>query len=137
MITAYQTISAPAAPPLSTPQIYAAAETTPLRITVSPVAEENRFEFTLEGNPPERTSANPGGGGGRPGAGGGGFDPAAIVGRVFEDYDKDDDDKLSGDEMQAIEGNRAERIRQGDANEDGVVDRDELLQAFSVPRRPE
>jgi Ca2+-binding EF-hand superfamily protein len=56
---------------------------------------------------------------------------------VFEEFDKDDDGQLSADEMQAIEGNRRERIRQADADEDGIVDRDELLRAFSAPPRSE
>ncbi len=131
MVTSYESMSSVVgAPPLITPQIYASFETTPLRFTVSEVAGENKFVLTLEGDPPARPSGNAGGGGG-------GFNPETIVGRVFENYDKDGDDQLSEDEMQAIEADRVERIRGADANEDGVVSRDELLAAFSLPRRPE
>lgn len=137
MITAYQVISAAAAPPLITPEIYAKSETTPLRITISTVAAENDFVLTLEGSPPERPVANFGGGGQGPPGGGRGFDPEAIVRRVFEEFDKDGDDQLSGEELEALEGDRAERIRQADANDDGVVGRDEVLQAFSRRQRPE
>ena len=52
------------------------------------------------------------------------------------DADKDHDDQLSSEEMQAIEGDRAERIRQADANEDGIVGREELKQALA-PSPPE
>jgi hypothetical protein len=105
-------------------------DTTPLRITIGEAAGENNFVLTLEGDPPARSSSNAGGGGG------GGFNPQTIVGRVFDNYDKDGDDQLSDDEMQAIETNRVERIRGADANEDGTVTRNELLEVFSAPQPP-
>ena len=141
VVTASEIINAPAAPPLLTPAKYASLDTTPLRIVVSRVATENEYVLKLEGDPPERPSGGRGGGrgggGGRQAAGGAGFDPEAIVGRVFDNYDKDDDDRLSSEEMQAIEGERADRIRQADANEDGLVGRNELIQAISAMRQQE
>lgn len=68
----------------------------------------------------------PGGRGGPGGAGGGGFNPAAIVQRIFSQYDTDKDGKLSQSEMSGMERSPA----QADTNGDGAVDQAELLQRF-------
>lgn len=130
VVTAYQLTATASAPPLVTPEKYASFASTPLRIVVSRVPEENEYTLTLEGDPPQRASASRGGGGGPPG---GGFDPETMVGRVFENYDQDKDDRLSAEELQAIQGGRGDRIRQADANQDGVVEREELKQAMTPP----
>ncbi|MBW3596508.1 MAG: DUF4198 domain-containing protein [Planctomycetes bacterium] len=65
-VTAYELISAPAAPPLLTPAKYASAETTPLTITVRRNPEENQFQLTLEGEPPSRPKRAGGPGGDSP-----------------------------------------------------------------------
>jgi hypothetical protein len=62
VVTAYERLNAPAAPPLVTPDLYASFATTPLRIVVSPTPEKNVFEFALQGEPPPRRSRrNPAG----------------------------------------------------------------------------
>ncbi len=114
-------------PPNIAPEAYASFETTPLRIVVSRNAEENDFTLRIEGERPDRPSG---------GSSGRGFDPDEIVTRTFETYDKNKDSQLTADEIQEIEEDRAERIHRADANEDGIVEREELLQALSAPRPP-
>lgn len=54
VVTAYEQLNAPAAPPLATPELYASFATTPLRIVVARDPQKNVFEFSLEGEPPAR-----------------------------------------------------------------------------------
>lgn len=53
-VTVYQMIPGPAAPPLLTPQQYASAGTSPLRIMIGQNPDQNQFELKLEGEPPRR-----------------------------------------------------------------------------------
>ncbi|MCA9188178.1 MAG: HlyD family efflux transporter periplasmic adaptor subunit [Pirellulaceae bacterium] len=68
-----------------------------------------------------------GGGGGPGGAGGGGFNPQQIVNTIFANNDADGDGKLSSSEIPA---EQAGRMAGADANGDGSVDRQELMQMF-------
>lgn len=82
----------------------------------------------------EKGPSGPGGGpgGGGPsggGPGGGGFNPEQMVERTFSTVDTNTDGKLSADEINAMEESRRDRVKQADANSDGVVERAELLQA--------
>lgn len=51
-VAAYQPASGPGAPALLTPQPYAAAGTSPLRITIGSNPTDNEFQFVLEGEVP-------------------------------------------------------------------------------------
>lgn len=53
-VMAYGTSGGPSAPPLLTPEQYASAGTSPLRITVKRNPDENEFKFVLEGDAPSR-----------------------------------------------------------------------------------
>jgi multidrug resistance efflux pump len=80
------------------------------------------------GQGPGGAGAQAAGPGQRAGAGGaGGFDPAAIVGRIFTQNDKDSNGKLEGDEIPA---QMKDRVSDIDTNGDGAVDRAEMTAAM-------
>jgi predicted transcriptional regulator len=72
-------------------------------------------------------------GGGAPGGGGGGrsFNPESMVTRVMESNDKDENGSLSAEEIEAINERFRDRIKSADADEDGVVTKEELLKSFT------
>lgn len=91
------------------------------------------------GGPPGGGRPGGGQGSGRPGAGGpgggqggagGGFDPAAIVARIMESGDTDGDGKISTEELNAMDQNRAGMIRRSDSNGDGSVTKAEIMKAM-------
>jgi Ca2+-binding EF-hand superfamily protein len=74
------------------------------------------------------------GGGGDGGGGGGGgrsFNPEAIVDRVMERNDKDEDGILSAEELEDISEQFRSRLTAADADEDGAISKDELLKYFT------
>ena len=92
------------------------------------------------GSPMGPPSGTGGGGGGRPGGGGGGrsggggggsFNPEAIVNRVMESNDKDEDGILSAEEIEGISEQFRSRLTAADADEDGAISKDELLKYFT------
>ncbi|QEG43342.1 EF-hand domain-containing protein [Roseimaritima ulvae] len=60
-----------------------------------------------------------------------GFNPEAMLQRIFEQNDKDDDGKLSGDEIPERMQRNLDRI---DTNDDGAVDKKEAEAMFSQMR---
>ena len=76
---------------------------------------------------PAATEAGPrtGGGGGPPGGGGG--DPAQIASMIFTRLDTNQDGRIAADEMPAAQ---ADRLKQGDTNGDGAIDKQELIEAM-------
>lgn len=78
-----------------------------------------------------------GGGGGRPGGGGGGggrggsFNPEALVNRIMESNDKDEDGILSAEEIEGIPEQFRDRLTAADADEDGTISKDELLKYYT------
>ncbi len=82
---------------------------------------------TPDGNSTGRPAKGAEGGPGAAGGMGGGFDPDAIVNMMFSRMDKNNDGKLSKDEIPA---DRAERFKDGDANKDGDIDKQEMKAAL-------
>jgi hypothetical protein len=88
---------------------------------------------TNMGSPMGSPSGNAGGGGGgRPGGGGrGSFNPEAVVKRVMESNDKDEDGILSAEEIEGISEQFRSRLQAADTDEDGTISKDELLKYFT------
>ena len=82
----------------------------------------------------------PGAGGGRPGGaggpgGGGGFDPKAIAERIIGSGDKDGDGKISKDEIAGLDERARERAPSYDANNDGFIEKSEIIKAMNKMRQ--
>jgi Ca2+-binding EF-hand superfamily protein len=126
-VAAHKVTAAPAAP-LLTPTKYSTLDTTDLVITVSRSPESNHFVLELEDD--ESGSVDDSGAASR-----GEADtelPTAdqIVERVFNEFDKDGDQNLSGEEIEQIDNEQQRTgIQRADVDGDGVVDREELAKA--------
>lgn len=90
-----------------------------------PGGEERRGGWQGGGGGPG--GGGPGGGG--PG-GGGRPDINTIVTRIMESSDADGDGKISAEEMQSLEGPRAEMMKSADVDGDGAVSRAEIMRAM-------
>ncbi|MEM6472833.1 MAG: efflux transporter periplasmic adaptor subunit, partial [Planctomycetota bacterium] len=64
------------------------------------------------------------------GFGGGRPDAAQIASFTMQRYDKNSDGVLSSDEIQAIDAQFRDGTLEADANGDGAVSRDELIQGI-------
>ncbi len=63
-------------------------------------------------------------------SGGGGFSPDAAADRMMSAGDKNNDGKLTSDELNGLDERMRDRAKQADANRDGTVDRAELVAAL-------
>ncbi len=93
---------------------------------------ENREEIAelAKAPMPKVDSDGAGGAGGGGGGAGGPMNPEAMVDRTMSSNDKDNDGKLSADEIGNIPEAFRDRIKAADTNRDGTVERAELLAAM-------
>lgn len=91
---------------------------------------ENRAELAELAKAPLPKSDSDGAGGAAGGAGGGAMNPEAMVDRTMSSNDKDNDGKLSSDEIGNIPEAFRDRVKSADSNGDGSVERAELLAAM-------
>jgi len=130
-VAGYGVSAGASAPPLLTPQSYSSLATTDLVIVVSKSPESNHFALKLEDD--ESAPADGGGAPGGEGTDGGPPTAEEMVERAFDEYDKDGDQKLSGQEFEQIDNEqRRAGIQQADTDGDGAVDRQELTKAVEA-----
>ncbi|MEZ6096570.1 MAG: HlyD family efflux transporter periplasmic adaptor subunit [Pirellulaceae bacterium] len=106
------------------------------------IVSETKIEIPEEAQAAaaERAQSAPGENGGGPengeggrrrgqGGPGGGFDPSAMLDRMFDRYDTNGDGKIDAQEISSVSGRGADMLSGADGNGDGEITKDELSKA--------
>lgn len=113
-IGVYEPSRGPGPATLKSPAKFASDETTPLIIEIDPSSNMNEFPIILDDYLAEGEDPNPRGGN------------RGMAERILANNDTDQDERLSMAEIESVDEQYRERMKQADSNGDGYVDRLEL-----------